>query len=70
MTLEKIKDDLEEKIGKKVKVKFNLGRNKVEEYEAIIKAIYNYIFIVNTGSEDRSFTYSDVLTKTVELNFY
>ena len=67
MTIEKIKNKLENNIGKNVEVKFNLGRNKVLIYEANIKAIYNYIFILSTGREERSFTYSDVLTKTIEL---
>ena len=69
MTIEKIRQDINENVGNKVKITFNAGRNKIEEYEAIIKAIYTYIFIIETEKENKSFTYSDVLTKTVILNF-
>ncbi len=67
MTIEKIKENLNENLGNKVRIVFNIGRNKTEEFEAIIKELYNFIFIVET--ENKSFTYSDVLTQTVELHF-
>ncbi len=69
MTIDKIRQDISDNIGNKVKVKFNAGRNKIEEYEAIIKELYKFIFIIETETERKSFTYSDVLTKTVELHF-
>lgn len=69
MTIEKIKENLSENVGNKVKVVFNIGRNKTEEFEATIKEIYNFIFVVETEKENKSFTYSDVLTNTVELHF-
>ena len=41
-----------------------------EEYEGIIKEVYNYIFIIKTdGNEVKSFSYRDVLTNTIELFF-
>ena len=69
MTIEKIKENLNENLGNKVRIVFNIGRNKTEEFEAIIKELYNFIFIVETETENKSFTYSDVLTQTVELHF-
>ena len=69
MTIDKIRQDISDNIGNKVRVKFNAGRNKIEEYEAIIKELYKFIFIIETETERKSFTYSDVLTKTVELHF-
>ena len=69
MTIEKIKESLNENLGNKVRIVFNIGRNKTEEFEAIIKELYNFIFIVETETENKSFTYSDVLTQTVELHF-
>lgn len=69
MTIEKIKENLSEKLGNKVRVVFNIGRNKTEEFDATIKELYNFIFIVETDKENKSFTYSDVLTNTVELHF-
>jgi len=69
MTIEKIKENLSENLGNKVRVVFNIGRNKTEEFDATIKELYNFIFIVETEKENKSFTYSDVLTNTVELHF-
>ena len=69
MTIEKIKENLSEKLGNKVRIVFNIGRNKTEEFDATIKELYNFIFIVETEKENKSFTYSDVLTNTVELHF-
>ena len=33
-------------INKKVLIKYNLGRNKYDTYEAIIKNLYNCVFLV------------------------
>lgn len=69
MTIEKIKENLKENLGSEVRIVFNVGRNKTEEFRAIIKETYNFIFVVETENENKSFSYSDVLTKTVELHF-
>ena len=69
MTIEKIKENLTDNIGNKVRVTFNVGRNKIEEFDAVLKETYRFIFVVETENENKSFTYSDVLTKTVELHF-
>ena len=69
MTIEKIKENISENLGNEVRVIFNTGRNKIEEFDAIIKELYNFIFVVETKNENKTFTYSDVLTQTVELHF-
>ena len=46
MTIEKIKNNIDSKKGNNVKVIYNGSRNKREEYEGIIKEVYNYIFII------------------------
>ena len=69
MTIDTIKRNISDNIGNKVRVKFNMGRNKIEEFEGTVKELYNFIFILETDRERKSFTYSDVLTKTVELHF-
>ena len=68
MTIEKIKNNIDSKKGNNVKVIYNGSRNKKEEYEGIIKEVYNYIFIIKTD-EVKSFSYRDVLTNTIELFF-
>lgn len=69
MTIQKIREDINNNIGNKVRIVFNAGRNKKEEFDATIKESYNYVFIVETDNKNKSFTYSDVLTETVELHF-
>ena len=47
--------------------------NKYEEYEAKIKELYNNVFLVelenNINKEIKSFSYNDVITKTIKINF-
>lgn len=52
MTPEKVKDELNNYKGKKIKIKYNLGRNKYEEYEATVKELYNHIFIVELNENN------------------
>ncbi len=69
MTIEDVKAKLNKHIGTKVKINYNLGRNKFEQYEAIIKELYNFIFIVELENEIKSFSYSDVITETIKINY-
>lgn len=69
--LELIKLDLESYVGKRVKLKANRGRRKVIEAEGVIENTYPKIFVVKLDKSHSvrrmSYTYADVLTKTVEL---
>lgn len=70
MTIKKIKNDIDNKIGDNVKVVYNGSRNKREEYVGVISETYNYIFIIKTDTDEiKSFSYRDVLTNTIELFF-
>jgi uncharacterized protein Veg len=71
MNIDIVKEELESNIGKEVYIKYNLGRNKIEKYSAIIKELYNYIFIVEVKdtSELKSFMYSDIITNTIKLYY-
>lgn len=69
--IQQIKLDLESCIGKRVKLRANRGRKKIIEAEGIIESTYPKIFVVKLDEshsiERLSYTYADVLTKTVEL---
>ncbi len=68
--LEKIKNELNNHIGDEVLIKYDLGRNKFEEYNVVIKELYNHIFIVSLNNNElKSFSYSDVITKTIKINY-
>ena len=62
MTLEEIKNKVNENIGNNVTIKYNLGRNKIEKYNVKIKNAYRNVFIVelNNKSEIKSFSYTDL----------
>ena len=69
MTISKVKSELLEHIGDIVKVKYNLGRNKYEEYEAKIKELYDYVFLVECDNVVKSFSYIDVITKVIRIDY-
>lgn len=67
-----IKEKLNNYLGKDAVIKYNLGRNKYEKYNVIIKKLYNNLFLVELKDESKeikSFTYSDVITKTIKIDF-
>ena len=68
--IKKIKDNISSNLYCNVRVVYNGSRNRKEEYFGIVKEVYDNIFIIElkTG-EVKSFSYSDVLTDTVELFF-
>ena len=71
MNINIVKNEIENKVGRDVIIKYNLGRNKIEKYKAKIKEVYNYIFIVEVEDslELKSFAYSDIITKTIKIEY-
>lgn len=69
MTISSVKKDLLDHLGDVVRLKYSLGRNKYEEYEAKIKELYDYVFLVDTDFGIKSFTYIDVITKTIKIDY-
>ncbi len=59
--IEKVRNEIKELLGKRVVIKINLGRNKEDIYEGIIKNIYHNVFLVN----NRCFSYIDIITKDI-----
>ena len=70
-TIEEIKTQIKKHRGEKVKITFNGRRNKIEHFEAIIKDAYPFVFMVDIigTDEKKSFSYTDVLTNTIEISF-
>lgn len=67
MTIDSVKNKLNNYIGESVTIKCSLGRNKYEKYNGIIKETYNKIFLFETNGIKKSFSYVDVLTKNVKI---
>lgn len=72
MTIDGVKQTLQNHIGDVVTINYNLGRNKYESYDVKIKELYQHIFLVEVESNQsviKSFSYSDVITKTIQIDF-
>ena len=67
-----LKSNIFDKIGQKIIVKGTLGRSRFFEKEATIEKTYPNLFIVKYNDEERNVTYSykDVLTRTVEVDVF
>lgn len=67
-----IKKDIEGHVGEKVTLKANGGRRKIVINNGVLEKTYDSIFIIRLDSSSQrtvSYSYSDVLTKTVQLVF-
>ncbi|MBP2032358.1 uncharacterized protein Veg [Clostridium algifaecis] len=67
-----IRNDIQGHVGDKVTLKANGGRRKVFVNEGIIEKAYPSIFVIrleNNNQRKVTYSYSDVLTKTVQLVF-
>ena len=67
MNILKIKEQINSWLGKRVRIKVNIGRNKFEYYEGEIVGTYPYLFTVNVDNQIKSFSYVEILTKDVQL---
>ncbi|BAC12009.1 MULTISPECIES: biofilm formation stimulator Veg [Oceanobacillus] len=73
-TLIEIKQGLECQVGQRLTLKANGGRRKTIERCGILAETYPSVFIVELDQDENAFervsySYADILTETVELNF-
>ena len=74
MTIYNVKREIFDHVGDTIKIKYSLGRNKYEEYSAVLKELYYYIFLVECKTISginytKSFMYTDILTKTIRIDY-
>ena len=63
MTLEKIKNNINNNVNMVKKFKYNGSRNQVEEFDGKIVNTYKFVFIIEMDNKiKRSFSYTDILT--------
>ena len=68
--INKIKEKIKCNKDNNVKLIYNGSRNRREEYNGVIKEVYNNVFIVKLDTDEiKCFSYSDILTNTVEIFF-
>jgi uncharacterized protein Veg len=70
--LSAIKKDIDSHVGEKILLKANSGRRKVVVREGILEQTYPNIFVVRVEGTDSSsrtisYSYSDILTQTVQI---
>ena len=68
----RIRKDIEKCVGKKVRLRANKGRKRTVVRDGILEAAYPNLFVVRIcneydSSRKVSYTYTDVLTGTVEV---
>jgi uncharacterized protein Veg len=69
----KVRNAVISQMGKKVKVRINRGRHKVDVTEGVISETYPSIFLIkiqetkDTPVRIVSYSYTDILTRDVEL---
>ena len=55
-------------INKNIKIKYNLGRNKYEYFDAKIVNVYNSVFLVKLNNNTiKSFSFADIVTKIIKI---
>ena len=73
MKIDSIKSQIISHVGDSAVIECNLGRNKYATYHGVIKDTYDHIFLVEvknkTSNFIKSFSYSDVITKTIKIDY-
>lgn len=70
--IDSIKENIEKHIGEKVVLRANSGRKKIVVNDGVIEKTYPSIFVVRLANDTQrtvTYSYSDVLTKTVQIVF-
>lgn len=68
-----VRNAVANQMGKKVKIRINRGRHKVDVSEGVISETYPSIFLIKIQEADDmpvrfvSYSYTDILTRDVEL---
>ncbi len=70
-----IKEELENKVGSRIKLVAQTGRKKQTERHGVLAELYPSVFIVQLDQEENAFervsySYTDILTHSVEVLFH
>lgn len=67
--IESIKEDIFKHLNKEVKVVSKENRNRNEIFFGNIIEIYSHVFVVSNGSDRKSYSYSDILARDIQITF-
>ncbi len=74
LTLDRIRQNLKEYVGRRVLVRANKGRKRIVERRGTLEDMYPDLFLIRLGAEQHnrsvSYTYADILTKDVEISVF
>ena len=63
--IQDIKNELYKYKGKEVKLIIDEGRSKKRYEKGILKDIYNRTFVIEINNINTSYTFQDIITKTI-----
>jgi uncharacterized protein Veg len=74
VTIDDIKKNLESRVGSPIQVVAQTGRKRQSKHKGILSEVYHSLFIIDLDQEENnyeriSYSYSDILTKIVEVSF-
>jgi uncharacterized protein Veg len=68
MNIKNIKNYLRTKVGSNIVIIYYGSRNRKEKYNGVLYKLYGHIFAIKLYNGDvKSFSYSDILTKTIQI---
>ena len=67
--IDSIKSNIRNHLNGEVKVVTKENRNRTEVFYGNRIETYAHVFLVSNGTEKKSYTYSDILSKDIEITF-
>lgn len=67
--IDSIKREIRNHLNTEVKVVTKENRNRSEIFYGYVSEIYSHVFLVTNGNEKKSYSYSDILSKDIEVTY-
>lgn len=72
--ISEIKDYMDNRLGENVTVTVQMGRKKKKERRGVLKETYRSVFVIDLDQDENdfdcvSYSYRDILTKSIEVDF-
>lgn len=67
--IETIKRNIQQHLNQEVKVISKENRNKQDIFYGKISEIYSHVFIVKNNNTKKSYSYTDILSKDINITF-
>lgn len=67
--IDAIKNDIKNHLNQEIKVVSKENRNKQDIFYGYVSEIYAHVFLVSNGNSKKSYSYSDILSKDIQITF-